>query len=74
MKAMKTAVAACIVVLFATLGTVQAGPGGCCKKAQKKEEACSHKCCVTAAKEGNWCTKCGGEGKMPKKEENKDKK
>ena len=74
MKAMKSVVVACLVGMFALAGVAQAGPGGCCSKAQKEGKACAHACCVEAAKEGKWCTKCGGEGAIPKKkEEKKDK-
>jgi hypothetical protein len=37
---------------------------GCCAKAKTAGKACDHGCCVTAAKEGNNCTKCGGAGKV----------
>ncbi len=73
MKLFKSLAIACALALFASINVVQAGPGGCCKKAQDAEKKCTHKCCVEAAKEGNWCTKCGGEGKIPKEEEKKDK-
>jgi hypothetical protein len=40
----------------------------CCAKAEGKGEKCSHDCCVEAAKAGDNCAKCGGEGKVePKK-------
>ena len=42
--------------------------GGCCKKATEQGKECTHKCCVEAAKKGNECEKCGGKGKIPKKE------
>ena len=45
--------------------------GGCCKKAAESGKECTHKCCVEAAKKGNECEKCGGKGKIPKKEEKK---
>jgi len=35
-------------------------PAGCCKKAAASEKACGHGCCVTAAKDGKNCEKCGG--------------
>ena len=38
----------------------------CCEKAKAKGEACSHPCCVEAAKEKKVCEKCN-----PKKEEKK---
>ncbi len=34
--------------------------GGCCDKAAKKGEKCSHPCCVKAEKEGKVCAKCNG--------------
>ena len=46
----------------------------CCKKAADAgKKACTHKCCVAAAKDGKECEKCGGSGDLPKKEK-KDKK
>jgi len=45
--------------------------GGCCAKASKEGKECAHKCCVDAAKKGNECEKCGGKGKIPKKDEKK---
>ncbi len=33
---------------------------GCCVKAAKKGETCTHACCVEAAKEHKNCEKCGG--------------
>ncbi len=44
---------------------------GCCAKAQADGKACSHGCCVEAAKGGDNCTKCGGAGKVEKKAEAK---
>ena len=32
--------------------------GGCCDKAAKKGEKCSHPCCVKAEAEGKVCAKC----------------
>ncbi len=34
--------------------------GGCCVKAEKAGNVCSHPCCVEAAKAGKNCEKCGG--------------
>jgi len=39
---------------------------GCCVKAEKKGEKCSHECCEAAAKDGKNCEKCGGKNE-PKK-------
>jgi hypothetical protein len=44
---------------------------GCCTKAQGEGKACSHACCVEAAKTGDNCAKCGGAGKIEKKVEAK---
>jgi hypothetical protein len=44
---------------------------GCCTKAQGEGKACSHSCCVEAAKAGDNCAKCGGSGKIEKKVEAK---
>lgn len=73
MKSIKTVVAACVVALFASMSVVQAGPGGCCKKAQDAGKECTHECCVKSAKDGKWCEKCGGSGEKKKKEEKKEK-
>lgn len=40
--------------------------GGCCMKAEKKGEKCSHECCEAAAKEGKNCEKCGGKNEAKK--------
>jgi hypothetical protein len=41
----------------------------CCEKAKAKGEACSHPCCVEAAKEKKVCEKCN-----PKKEKKEEAK
>lgn len=66
MKVIKSLVIACVVVVFAMASVAQAGPGGCCKKAQKGGKDCTHGCCVKAAKDGKWCANCGGEGEISK--------
>jgi len=47
---------------------------GCCTKAEKAGEKCTHPCCGEAAKDGNNCEKCKGSGKIEKKEEPKKEK
>lgn len=39
---------------------------GCCMKAEKKGEKCSHECCAGAAKDGQNCEKCGGKNEAKK--------
>ncbi len=39
----------------------------CCVKAQADSKACTHGCCVEAAKAGDNCSKCKGSGKIAKK-------
>ncbi len=34
----------------------------CCATAAQNEKACTHGCCVEAAKAGKNCEKCGGAG------------
>src|SRR5689334_10917693 len=46
----------------------------CCAKAEKAGKTCDHECCVAAAKEGKNCEKCGGSGKIEKKEVKKEEK
>jgi hypothetical protein len=41
-------------------------PAKCCAKAATDGKACTHECCVEAAKAGNNCEKCGGHGKAEK--------
>jgi hypothetical protein len=43
----------------------------CCAKAAEDGKACTHGCCVEAAKAGNNCERCGGHGKAEKHEEKK---
>lgn len=40
---------------------------GCCAKAAADGKACTHDCCVDAAKNGMNCERCGGHGKAPEK-------
>src|SRR5581483_1525266 len=54
-------------------GSALAKQADCCKKAADKGEACSHKCCVAAAKDGKECEKCGGSGEIEKKKDDKKK-
>jgi hypothetical protein len=74
MKLIHSVAVACALALFASVNVATAGPGGCCKKAQKADKECTHKCCVDAAKDGKWCEKCGGSGEKKKKEEKRLKK
>ncbi|MGH8021472.1 MAG: hypothetical protein ACREIA_24970 [Opitutaceae bacterium] len=77
MKKSKLLAAFAVVSLFA-MGPLLAAekaeskPGKCCAKAAAEGKTCAHPCCVEAAKAGENCTKCGGSGKIEKKEENKD--
>lgn len=77
MKSPKKIVALLVLSVFAAGFTFagddkkEAKQAGCCAKAEKAGKACSHECCVAAAKDGNNCEKCGGAGKMEKKEEKK---
>ena len=58
------AVSACGTVSFAAEKAAdkpadkQYKEGGCCDKAKKAGEACKHKCCVAAEKDGKVCEKC----------------
>jgi hypothetical protein len=58
---------AIIVASMLLVGMEEVGPGKCCKAAQQQDKVCKHKCCVKAAKKGEWCKVCGGSGKIPKK-------
>ena len=75
MKFIKTLCAlAFAVALMATPAFAEHKQADCCKKAADGgKKACTHKCCVAAAKDGKECEKCGGSGELPKKEK-KDKK
>lgn len=42
----------------------EARPAKCCAKAAGEGHACTHGCCVEAAKAGNNCEKCKGSGKI----------
>jgi hypothetical protein len=69
----KSFLAITVASLFAAgaLFAADSKVAGCCTKAQADGKACSHACCVEAAKAGNNCTKCGGSGKVEKKAEAK---
>jgi len=62
------------IALMSTPAFAEHKQADCCKKAADDgKKACTHKCCVAAAKEGKECEKCGGSGDLPKKDK-KDKK
>lgn len=46
--------------------TKEGKKAGCCMKAEKKGEKCSHGCCEAPAKEGKNCEKCGGTNEAKK--------
>jgi hypothetical protein len=70
MKKTTQSIIAIIALSFAGAGVAFAAaaskPGKCCAAAAKDGKTCAHACCVEAAKAGNNCTKCGGEGKIEK--------
>jgi hypothetical protein len=80
MKTLKKLIALAALALFAA-GFVsaeekketasEAKPAKCCAAAEKDGKACSHGCCVDAAKAGQNCGKCGGSGAMAKKDAKK---
>ena len=78
MKSLKSVIALVVLALFAAGVTIAADDkqeskqAKCCAKAEKAGKVCDHECCVAAAKEGKNCEKCGGHGKIEKKEEKKD--
>ena len=53
-----------VALAFAAEQKVEHKPAGCCTKAEKAGNKCTHECCVTAAKTGDNCTKCKGSGKI----------
>lgn len=69
MKALKfmiVSLCACSLVLASSALADQAA---CCAKAAKEakegvDKACTHKCCIAAAKDGKECEKCGGKGEI----------
>ncbi|MDB6109131.1 MAG: hypothetical protein JWR69_881 [Pedosphaera sp.] len=65
-------VVTCALALLA--GSALAKQADCCKKAADTDKACSHKCCVAAAKDGKECEKCGGSGEVKKAEKKDEKK
>jgi len=80
MKSLKFLLPLAVLSLFAAGVTFAADeakdapvakPAKCCAKATEKGEACTHECCVEAAKAGNNCEKCKGSGKIEKKPEAK---
>ena len=77
MKSSKSLLAIAVASLF-IIGAVFAAEktasvtAPCCVKAQKETgKACTHACCVEAAKAGDNCTKCKGSGKIETKTESK---
>ena len=76
MKWIKTLSAlAFALTLMASPAWAEHKQADCCKKAADAgKKACSHKCCVAAAKEGKECEKCQGSGDIPKKKDSKDEK
>lgn len=65
MKTFALILIATVSFVFASLAQAEdaksaADKAGCCKKAAAADKACSHACCVTAAKESKNCEKCGG--------------
>lgn len=69
MKTPRLLLSLIVVSLFATSYAFAdaSKQAGCCAKAEKKGETCSHECCVAAAKEGKNCAKCGGSGEIAAK-------
>ncbi|MEO7599893.1 MAG: hypothetical protein ABIV50_13230 [Opitutus sp.] len=69
MKTPKILLSFFVASLFATSFAFaqDAKQAGCCVKAEKKGEVCSHECCVAAAKDGKNCAKCGGSGEIAAK-------
>jgi hypothetical protein len=63
-------IAACTVALLVATAFAEQAP--CCKKAADAGTACTHKCCIAAAKEGKECEKCGGSGEIAKKDPKKE--
>jgi len=53
----------------AAFAAEKSGEKTCCEKASVNDKECTHKCCVTAHKEGKSCEKCN-----PNKEDTKLKK
>ena len=64
MKSMKTLTA--VICALVLLGSLSMASASCCDDAKAKGEACAHKCCVAAKKDGKVCEKCN-----PPKEEKK---
>jgi hypothetical protein len=76
MKKSKLLAAFAVVSLFAisplfAADEAESKPGKCCAKAAADGETCAHPCCAEAAKAGDNCTKCGGSGKIEKKDDEK---
>jgi len=64
----------CSIALVAT--PALAGEKTCCQKASIEGKECTHKCCVTAHKDGKSCEKCNPSKedlKLKKKDKDKEK-
>lgn len=57
MKLIKILGAAAITMAL-TVGPVMAADKTCCEKAAAQGKECSHKCCVSAHRDGKSCEKC----------------